>query len=212
MGAVRFFRVGVAFTTVLTVVTACGGSQNTSSSSSSSTASSTSASSTSSATASTTSSAPPSDFAPLADYSNLLIQPSDVGANAATVAPPLQNPQGVAGVSVTFTNPAHTRTLDDLLLIFVDPGVAAQKAKDRASYYNKYVTTAPQPLDVGTNGLMAVGLSPDNSKAVTYLTFAEGKAIVDLEFDSAPNDPAPQDAVLDIARKQDAVIKSKLPS
>jgi hypothetical protein len=47
---------------------------------------------------------------------------------------------------------------------------------------------------------------------VTYVTFAEGRVCVDLEFDSAPNDPAPQDVVLDIARKQDALVKNRLPS
>jgi hypothetical protein len=35
--------------------------------------------------------------------------------------------------------------------------------------------------------------------------------LIDLEFDSAPNDPAPQDVVLEIARKQDAVVKDRLP-
>ena len=29
----------------------------------------------------------------------------------------------------------------------------------------------------------------DNSQAVTVLLFTEGKALVSLEFDSAPNDP-----------------------
>ena len=57
-----------------------------------------------------------------------------------------------------------------------------------------------------------MGPSPDNSKAVTYVTFAEGRVGVDLEFDSAPNDPAPRDVVLDIARRQDAIVKDKLPS
>ena len=41
---------------------------------------------------------------------------------------------------------------------------------------------------------------------------AEGKVIVDLEFDSAPNDPAPPDTVLELARKQDAVVKSRQPA
>ncbi len=57
-----------------------------------------------------------------------------------------------------------------------------------------------------------MGTSPDNSKAVTYVMFAEGRVGIDLEFDSAPNDPAPQDVVLDVARKQDAIVKDKLPS
>lgn len=208
MTMVRTCGVGVVVTAVLTVATACGSGKN---SSPSSTASSTSAASSSSAASTTSSTAPPGS-APLADYTSLLIQASDVAANATTLKPPLQNPGGTAGVGVTFTNPGRTNTIDDLLIIFVDPAVATQAAKDRASDYSKYVTDAPQPFEVGTNGLIAVGLSPDKSKAVTYLTFAEGRAVVDLEFDSAPNDPAPRDFVLDIAQKQDAAVKKGLPS
>ncbi len=112
---------------------------------------------------------------------------------------------------MTFGNSERSRTIDDLVVVFTDPAIAAQQAKDRAHSFSKYVTAAPQPFEVGTNGLIAVGLSPDNSKAVTYVTFAEGKVGVDLEFDSAPNDPAPQDIVLEMARKQDAVVKDRLP-
>ncbi|SRR5271166_3870369 len=215
MGVVRIFGVGVAFTAALSVVTGCTVKFNSSSpSSSSSKAPSSPSSSTasSSSAAPTTSSAPPSGVAPLGDYTYLLLQPSDVGADATATAPPVQNPGGVAGAGVTFGNSERSRTIDDLVVIFTDPTIAAQQAKERAQSFGKYVTAAPQPFDIGTNGLIAVGLSPDNSKAVTYVTFAEGRVGVDLEFDSAPNDPAPQDVVLDIARKQDSVVKDKLPS
>jgi hypothetical protein len=213
MGVVRIFGVAVAFTAVLSVVTACTVTTTTSSPSSSSSkpASSTTTSS-SSATPTTTSSAPPSGAAPLGDYTYLLLQASDVGADTSATGAPVQNPGGVAGAAVTFGNSDRSRTIDDLVVVFTDPAIAAQQAKDRAHSFSKYVTGAPQPFEVGTNGLIAVGLSPDNSKAVTYVTFAEGRVGVDLEFDSAPNDPAPQDIVLEIARKQDAVVKDRLPS
>jgi hypothetical protein len=142
----------------------------------------------------------------------LLLQASDIGVDATATGAPMQNPGGVAGAAVSFGNPDRTRTIDDLVVVFTDPTVGAQAAKDHAQSFSKYVTAAPQAFEVGTNGLIAVGLSPDNSKAVTYVTFAEGRVGVDLEFDSAPNDPAPPDVVLDIARKQDAAVKSKLPS
>jgi hypothetical protein len=142
----------------------------------------------------------------------LLLQASDVGSDATPTGAPMQNPGGVAGAAVTFGNSDRSRTIDDLVVIFTDPTVAAQQAKERNQSFGKYVTTAPQPFEVGTNGLIAVGLSPDNSKAVTYVTFAEGKVGVDLEFDSAPNDPVPQDVVLEVARKQDAVVKDRMPS
>ena len=39
------------------------------------------------------------------------------------------------------------------------------------------------------------------------LLFTEGKALVNLEFDSAPDDPIDADVATDIGRKQDAAIK-----
>ncbi len=209
MGVVRLFGLGVAFTAALTVTTACGSGEKSASSSSSRTSSSAASSS---SPASTTSSAPSSGVAPLGDYTYLLLQASDVGADATATGPPMQNPGGVAGAAVTLGNPDRSRTIDDLVVVFTDPTIAAQQAKERAQSFGKYVTGAPQPFEIGTNGLIAVGTSPDNSKAVTYVTFAEGRVGVDLEFDSAPNDPAPQDVVLDIARRQDAIVKDKLPS
>jgi hypothetical protein len=210
MSVVRIFGAGMALTAALTVVTACGGKE--SSSPSSSTSKGTSSSTTaSSPAASATSSAPPSGVAPLGDYTYLLLQTSDVGADVGTTGAPMQNPGGVAGAGVTFTNPDRSRTIDDLVVVFTDPATAAQQAKEHASTFGKYVTGAPGPFEVGTNGLIAVGTSPDNSKSVTYVTFAEGRVGVDLEFDSAPNDPAPRDVVLDTARKQDQLVKDRLP-
>jgi hypothetical protein len=209
MGLVRIFGVGMVFTAALTLATACGSKESSSPSSTTTTSSSTASSK--SAT-STTSSASPSGVAKPGDYTYLLLQASDVGSDATATGPPTQNPGGVAGAAVTFGNSDRSRTIDDLVVIFTDPTVAAQQAKEHAQSFGKYVTTAPQSFEVGTNGLIAVGLSPDNSKAVTYVTFAEGRVGVDLEFDSAPNDPVPQDVVLEIARKQDAVVKDRLPS
>ncbi len=213
MSVVRIFSVGIGLTAVLTVATACGGSEKSSpsSTSSSSAASSTSATSTSAA-AQTTSSASASGSAPLGDYTYLLLAASDIGADATATGAPMQNPGGVAGAAVTFTSPDHTRSIDDLVVVFLDPADAAQSAKDHAASFGKYVTTAPQPFEIGTNGLIAVGQSPDHSKAVTYVTFAEGKVIVDLEFDSPPNDPASPDTVVDMAKKQDALVMSRMPS
>lgn len=212
MSVLRAVGVGVAITALLTVTTGCGKEEKKSSStSSSSSSSSTSATSSSSATSTSSSSAPPSGSAPLADYSNLLISADDIGADT-TLAPPQQNPGGVAGVAVTFSNNSKTHTIDDLLVVFTDAASAAQEAKNRPPALAKYVTGTPQPFDVGTNGVMVVGPSPDNTKSVTYVVFAEGKVVVDLEFDSGPNDAAPQDFVLNVAKKQDEAVKSRMTS
>ena len=73
------------------------------------------------------------------------------------------------------------------------------------------VNAAPQPFDVGSNGQMAAGLAPNQAKAVTEVLFVEGRALVDLVFQSAPSDPPPADAVLTVARKQDTAVKNGLP-
>lgn len=207
MSVVRNVGVGVAITALLTVTAGCGKDEKSSSGSSST---SSSAASSSSATSSS-SSASPSGSAPLADYSNLLISAEDIGADT-TLGPPQQNPGGVAGVAVTFSNNSKTHTITDLLVVFSDAASAAGEAKNRPAALSKYVTGTPQPFEVGTNGVIVVGPSPDNTKAVTYVVFSEGKVVVDLEFDSAPNDNAPQDFVLDVAKKQDEAVKTRMTS
>ncbi|WP_176234577.1 hypothetical protein [Mycobacterium simiae] len=209
MSVVRNVGVGVAITALLTVTAGCGKDEKSSSTSSSSTSSS--ATSSSSVTSSSPSSASPSGSAPLADYSNLLISAEDIGADT-TLGPPQQNPGGVAGVAVTFSNNSKTHTITDLLVVFTDAASAAEEAKNRPPALSKYVTGTPQPFEVGTNGVIVVGPSPDNTKAVTYVVFSEGKVVVDLEFDSAPNDNAPQDFVLDVAKKQDEAVKTRMTS
>jgi hypothetical protein len=65
---------------------------------------------------------------------------------------------------------------------------------------------------VGTGGTMVSGTAPAGSKAVTVLLFTEGKAFVNLEFASPPNDPVPPQFVTDVGQKQDTAIKNGLHS
>ncbi|EUA40641.1 hypothetical protein I549_0769 [Mycobacterium avium subsp. avium 2285 (R)] len=68
-----------------------------------------------------------------------------------------------------------------------------------------------RPVAVGANGTTISGGSSDNTQAMTVLLFTEGRALVTLEFDSAPNDPIDPAVAVDIARKQDAAIRTGLP-
>ena len=77
--------------------------------------------------------------------------------------------------------------------------------------YAEKVSGTWQPVDVGSNGAMLSGTSADKSMAVTVVLFTEGKALVHLEFDGAPNDPIDTGVATDVARKQDAAIKNGLP-
>ncbi len=146
------------------------------------------------------------------DYSSLLIKPSDIGGDFTAPQPPVLNPNNTAGVAQLFVNADNSRRIGDTILVVADPGAAAAGVENTKSNYASKVSGSWQPADVGSHGAMVSGTSPDNSQAITVLLFTEGKALVNLEFDSAPNDPIDPGVATDIGRKQDAAIKSGLPS
>ena len=146
------------------------------------------------------------------DYSYLLIKASDIGGDLSAPQPPVLNPNGAAGVAQLFANPDNSRRIGDTILIVADPAAAAAGLDNTKTNYAGKVSGNWQPVDVGSNGALISGTSPDNSQAITVLLFTEGKALVNLEFDSAPNDPIDADIAKDIGRKQDAAIKKGLPS
>jgi hypothetical protein len=148
------------------------------------------------------------------DYSGLLIKPTDivVPGDAFTLAQtlPVPSPAGAEGV---FMNQAGSRKLDDTIYVYPDAAAASQALDQSAKAIPELsVKATPTPADVGTGGQMAVGPSPDGAKAKAIVMFTEGKAFGVLEFESPPNDPFQPDLVLDLARKQDAAIKSGLPA
>jgi hypothetical protein len=192
-----------AATAVIATATAgCGNDHNASSPSSSSSATS----STSSSTVTSPAPGQPSD------YSSLLIKASDIGGDLTTPQPPVLNPNNAAGVAQLFANADNSRRIGDTILIVADPAAAVAGLENTKTNYAGRVTGTWQPVNVGSNGAMISGTSPDNSQAVTVLLFTEGKALVNLEFDSAPNDPIDAAVATDVGRKQDAAIKSGLPS
>jgi hypothetical protein len=194
--------------------TGCGGGNNTESSSK--TSSTSAASPTSAAASGTPSAGPPSGmYAPPGDYAGLLIKASDLGSEFTAPNPPVQDPNGpgLTGVGQSFTNADGSNQVTGTITLFVNPATAASVASTMKDELSKDVPGAPvQPIDVGTNGQMIAGMTADKSKAETDLTFAEGKAVVFLQFHSAPNDPVPSDFALAVARKQDDIIKNGLPS
>jgi hypothetical protein len=204
-------RITVAGWAVATVVvgaatTGCGNDQKTSSPSTSTT--STSAASPSTGSSAVTSPSP----GPAADYSNLLIKPSDIGPDFTTPQPPVLNPNNATGVAQLFANADNSRRIGATILIVADPAVAAAGLDNTKANYAGKVSGTWQPVDIGSHGAIISGNSPGNSQAITVLLFTEGKALVNLEFDSAPNDPIDPGVATDIGRKQDAAIKAGLPS
>jgi hypothetical protein len=198
--------VGVAALVVGTAITGCGNTNKTSSQSSSAASSSATASSTGPGTVTGPSPGQPTD------YSGLLIKPSDIGGDLTTPQTPVLNPNNAPGVAQLFANADNSRRIGDTILIVADPATAAAGIENTKTNYAGKVSGTWQPVDVGSNGAMVSGTSPDNSQAVTVLLFSEGKALVNLEFDSAPTDPMDPGVATDIGRKQDAAIKSGLPS
>ncbi len=207
MEVARISLAGLAVATLAvgSAITGCG-SSNKASSSSPATSSSSATSSTSSSAVSSPSPGQPTD------YGALLIKPSDIGGDLTAPQPPVLNPNNAPGVAQLFANADNSRRIGDTILIVADPATAAAGLENTKTNYAGKVSGTWQPVDVGSHGAMISGTSPDNSQAVTVLLFTEGKALVNLEFDSAPNDPIDPGVATDIGRKQDAAIKNGLPS
>jgi hypothetical protein len=146
------------------------------------------------------------------DYSHLLIKASDIGGDLSAPQPPVVNPNGAVGVAQLFANPDNSRRIGDTILIVADPAVAAAGLENTKANYAGKVSGSWQSVDVGSNGALISGTSPDNAQAISVLLFTEGKALVNLEFDSVPSDPIDADIAKDIGRKQDTAIKKGLPS
>lgn len=146
-----------------------------------------------------------------ADYSALLMTARDIGGDFNTPNPPTLNPSGSTGVAQLFANPDNSRRIVDTILIVADSAAAVPTVESTKAYYVGRVTGTWQPAAVGVAGTTISGTSPTNSQAITALLFAEGKAIVNLEFDSAASDPIDPAVAADIGRKQDAAVKGALP-
>jgi hypothetical protein len=145
------------------------------------------------------------------DYSALLIKPGDIAGDFNAPNPPALNPNGAPGVAQLFANPDNSRRIGDTILILADPATAGASVDNTKANYAGKVSGTWQPVDIGAGGSTISGTSPDNSQAITVLVFSEGKAIVNMEFDGAANDPIDPAVAADIGRKQDAAVKGGLP-
>lgn len=145
------------------------------------------------------------------DYGSLLIKPDEVGGGLTAPQSPMLNPNNAPGVAQLFANADSSRRLWDTIVVAADPSAAAAEMSSTQGSYNGKVSGSWQPIAVGANGATISGTAPDNSQAMSVLVFTEGKALVTLEFDSAPADPIDPAFALDIGRKQDAAIKRGLP-
>jgi hypothetical protein len=196
MERVRMTPTGWAVATVVVgiAITGCGNNSNTSSH-------------TTSAPSSASSSSP----AHPPDYSALLIQPGDLGGDFTAPQPPVLNFNNTTGVAQLFVNADNSRRIGDTVLVVDNPEVAATALENTKTNYAQKVTGGTwQPIDVGSNASIISGMSQDNSQAITVLLFTEGRALINLEFDSAPTDPIDPAIATDIGRKQAAAVRNGL--
>ena len=140
------------------------------------------------------------------DFSTLPVDPNLITDSLAyNAAPAVYNPNGQAGIETVYTHRDGSRTITTTVLVLPD-AQAATAALDGARA-GLVANGTSQPAAVGSGGTMLTGMSPDGSKSVTVLSFAEGNTATTIEFAGAPNDPAPSDLVLELGRKQDTAIR-----
>ena len=143
------------------------------------------------------------------DFSTLPVDPNLITDSLAyNAAPSVFNPNGRPGVETVYIHRDGSRQITSTILVLPD-AKAASAALDgaKAELAGKVATGNTQPAAVGSGGTMLTGMSPDGSKSVTVLSFAEGNTATTLEFDGAAEDPAPSDLVLELGHKQDTAIR-----
>ena len=148
------------------------------------------------------------------DFSRLLLQPADLSDAEDTFTEQSSTPSGpdgMPGASALFVNQDDTRAISDTIVIYPDADTAANTLKAALPTIDSTVTGATtRPAPVGSNGTMAVGMSPDGSKATTLLLFTEGPALVRLEFQSAPGDVTTDQFVLNVGKMQQIALRTGL--
>jgi hypothetical protein len=212
MDIARLSVTSLAVAALVVGVTAAGCSkkeESPSESSTSATSSSTSAEATSSEESATEETSAPAEPT---DYGSLLIPPTDVGDDTQTPGGIQLNPGGNPGAAQVYASPDGTRQIIDTILVFPDVAAADSNFQSNSATMNTAVTGAPEPVEIGDQGVMATGTSPDGSKAVTNYLFTVGTALVNLSFESAPGDPVPPEIANDIATKQAAAVEAGLPA
>jgi hypothetical protein len=143
------------------------------------------------------------------DYSTLPVDPNLITDSLAyNAAPPVFNPNGQPGVEAVYTHRDGSRQITSTILVLADAQAAsAALAGARAELAGTVANGQTQPAAVGSGATTVSGMSPDGSKSVTVLSFAEGNTATTIEFTGAPKDPAPADLVLELGRKQDTAIR-----
>jgi hypothetical protein len=148
------------------------------------------------------------------DYSRLLLQPADVSDSEDTFkeqSSTPSGPDGLPGASALFVNQDDTRAISNAIVIYPDADTAANTLKAALPTIDTTIAGAtPRPAPVGSNGTIAVGTSPDGSKAATLLLFTEGPALARLDFQSALGDVTTDQYVINVGKMQQIALRTGL--
>ena len=146
------------------------------------------------------------------DYGSLLLPPADMGADTQTPGGVQLNPGGNPGAAQVYASPDGKQQIIDTILVFPDLAAADSNFQSNSATLNTVTTGPAEPVEIGDQGVMAIGTSPDGSKSVTAILFSQGKALVSLNFEGAPDDAVPPEVAKDIATKQATLVADGLPA
>jgi hypothetical protein len=145
-----------------------------------------------------------------ADYRRLLLTAADLidAEDTFTARSQTQDPNGVTGASAFFVNDKDNRAIIDTLSIYPDAATATATLHQSAATLSSKVTGGtPTPVSVGTDGVMITGTYPDEDKAVTLMSFTQGRALVRMEFQSATGDTTTDRFVTDVGKMQQIAVR-----
>lgn len=167
-------------------------------------------------TTSTPQAAPtPGNTEPDVDYGRLLLKASDLSDAEDTFAVRSTSPvpDGLPGASALFVNDEDSRAISDTIVIYPDAQTATKTLRESLPAIDKIVTGGTtRSVPVGADGTIAVGMTPDGTKAATLLLFTEGPALVRLEFESAPGDATTDEFVVTVGKMQQIALRTGLHS
>jgi hypothetical protein len=142
------------------------------------------------------------------DYGSLLIPAADMGPDTKTSGPQV-NPNGIEGASQAYESPDGKSQIIDTILVFPDVATAEEAFKNMT--YDTVTTGKPEPAEVGDQGVLAIGTTPDGSRSMTVAVFNQGRTLVEIRFEGELNDPVPPDIAVEVAKKQAQLIADGLP-
>ncbi|OBB62758.1 hypothetical protein [Mycolicibacterium monacense] len=147
------------------------------------------------------------------DYSQLLLQASDISddEDTFTVRSTSGSPGGLPGASALFVNAEDTRAISDTVVVYPDAATATATLRNALPAVEKTVVGGtPRPAPVGTDGTIVVGMSAEGPKAATLLIYTHGPALVRLHFESAPGDATTDEFVFTVGKMQLIALRTGL--